>query len=100
MEHRVVKKIVVVLALVACGDNDLPADDGYGGPCNVNLNDTELFTACKALLGQDGVCAQIMTGDVRGICRRWCDGDETNPVACPKDQRAIVIQEGRCLCQP
>lgn len=101
MEFVVVKRIILVIAVMAaCGDNDLPPDDGYGGPCDVNLNDNQLFTPCTSLLDQEGVCAQIVTGDVRGICRRWCEGDETNPQACPTDQQAIPISGGRCLCQP
>lgn len=96
------KRLVIALCLVAshaCGDNivppDAPPDDGYGTPCQVSF-DGRLYTTCESLLGQQGLCVQIVTGNPAGICRRWCAADGT----CPQDQAAILTVGNRCFCQP
>jgi hypothetical protein len=80
-----------LLLLVACGDN-IPADDGFGEPC-IPIIDGRVFTLCTTSTGSGGVCAV-------GICRRWCNGRETNPNACPEGQIAIPTIADRCWCEP
>lgn len=95
--------VLVALAFAAaaeCGDDERPADDGFGVPCQVDLESGQIFTPCSSLLGKDGVCVQIVTGDLAGVCRRWCEGGETNPRACPPGQTAIPIVGGLCFCEP
>lgn len=77
--------------LVACGD-DVPPDDGFGEPCEAIL-DGRFFTLCTTSTGAEGVCAV-------GVCRRWCDGDETSQTACPNGQHAIPTIANRCWCEP
>jgi len=92
------RKLTFVLILVAtraCGDNTAPPDDGYGTSCQVSF-DGRLLTTCDSLLGQEGLCVQIETGDPAGVCRRWCAEDGS----CPEDKDAILTIGDRCYCQP
>jgi len=83
-------KLLLVL-LVACGDNVVP-DDGFGELCEPMYSPTQIHTECETETGAIGICAG-------GVCRRFCDGTEESPSACPPGQRAIPTVENLCWCE-
>lgn len=75
-------------------------DDGFGNACTVNLDDHTLVDPCLSLNGVDGMCVQLETGVLAGVCRRHCRQPFTSPRACPPGQSAVPTIGADCYCEP
>jgi len=105
--------VCLVLAFGAC-DHDKPIDtepnasvdaaldatphpdNGFGNPCTPMFNTQHLYTECKSLDGNTGVCVLNNSTPVDGdyACRRFCrDG-------CQPDQVQVSGVENICWCEP
>lgn len=77
-----------VAVVIDAGPDATPhADNGFGNPCEPNVEDTEIWTECKSLDDLSGIC-------VVDTCRRWCaDG-------CIDGQIQVAGPGDLCWCEP